>query len=485
LLSTIGALALLGLCNASLAAALAAQRPLQTFVGSVMDTGRAARLVERQGLKLIDVHACAEQSDRCALLAVKQADGEAYVYQLSAEPCDDEAAICIGGFTIRSQFGVTTRRPPASRPDESSMKLSGAPGDDGLPPDAQDEAQADATNEIIEALGDGLYDGNYDQFWEDLESIQNWDNPSWQQPEPRPPITDTIRVTGRNQNPATLISGRYKDSHGEKRCGFWVSNTSTTGTIYLARNWIGNAIADGCDSEVALFSENGAATLIKPETNWSKGEDRLELSLDPPIKVPTHVWVIKARKTYADEEQRLREKEFVKANEILSKSHCGIELDPVVIEDRTTALADPDQKLGCASIESVLKPIGFEEDQMNVYIVNALISDTRAGVACTAESDNVIILDIGRGLSNTSLLHEYGHWFDLWHTTGKNMSKVNVNNVMDNKGLDNMLTAGQCYRANFSKDSYINKQGLRDGRTKRCEHLQDADNRCPGLKNEF
>lgn len=483
LLGVIAALLLLGLANTLFAATPAKQRPLQTFVGSVMDTDRASRLVHQQGLQLIDFHPCAEQSDRCTLLAVRQADGEAYVYQLSAEPCDEQGLICLGGFTIRTQFGVATRKPPASRPDESMMKVSAKPGEDGLPPDPQDEAQANATNEIIEALGDGKYDGNYDQFWDDLESIQNWENPSWQEPDPRPPTLDQVKVTGNNQSPAILISGRYKDDNGDKRCGSWVSTSSTSATLATSRNWLGNAIGDGCDSEVAVFSQNGAAVLSKPEKNWSKGADTLKFSLGPAIKVPTHVWVIKARKSYADEEQRLRSTEFQTANDILRNSRCGIELDPVVIHDRTSALTDPDQKLGCASIESILKPIGFQPGQMNVYIVNALISDKRAGVACTAESDNVIVLDQGR--SNTALVHEYGHWFDLWHTDGKNMSKVNVNNVMSTKGLDNMFTAGQCYRASFSKDSYLNKQKLRDGRTKRCEHLQDADNQCPGVKNEF
>jgi hypothetical protein len=53
------------------------------------------------------------------------------------------------------------------------------------------------------------------------------------------------------------------------------------------------------------------------------------------------------------------------------------------------------------------------------------------------------------------------------------------------KSQRNMLTAGQCYRVNFSKDSYLNKQGLRRGKTRHCRHLQNADDECPGLKNEF
>ena len=112
-----------------------------------------------------------------------------------------------------------------------------------------------------------------------------------------------------------------------------------------------------------------------------------------------------------------------------------------------------------------------------------VLADDRAGVACRAESDNVIILDQGRG--RTALAHEFGHWFDLWHT--ENMPQVDPRNIMQVPATvtRDRMTAGQCYRANFSKESYINMQGLRSGRTKHCEHRQNADAQCPGLKNEF
>ena len=477
---------LLCVCNATNAVTYSSDRILQTFAGSAMDAERAARIVHKSGFDLIDFHSCDDQSNDCALVAVKRNDGEAFVYELSAEPCEELEPSCLSGFKIHNQVGVTKSKPGASRPEASSAKVSGAPGKDGLPADSQDEAQADATNEIIESLGDGKYDNNYDQFWDDLESIQTWNNPSWIEPDPRPPTADKVKVTGsHNSTPATLVSGRYKDTSGDKLCGFWVGRTSTTATININRNWIGNAIADGCDSEVAVFSENGAAQLSKPERNWSSGNNILEFSLSAPIKVPTSVWVIKPKYHFVKEKLNL-ESEFEIANDILSSSRCGIKLDMVAdedIHDKTSVLVDSDKKLGCASIETVLKPIGFHENRMNVYIVNALISDKRAGVACTAESENVIVLDGGR--SDTALIHEFGHWFDLWHTNGKAMSLVNINNVMSSKGLDTMLTAGQCYRANFSKNSYINKRGLRSGKTKKCAHLQDADNNCPGLKNEF
>jgi hypothetical protein len=72
-----------------------------------------------------------------------------------------------------------------------------------------------------------------------------------------------------NANPVVLISGRYEDDDGSRRCRSWVSYESTSEVIDNLGNWLGNAVFDGCDSEVAVFSENGAAQLVKPEGRWS------------------------------------------------------------------------------------------------------------------------------------------------------------------------------------------------------------------------
>lgn len=446
---------------------------------------RAAGIARAASYDLIDFHPCAKPSDSCTRIALKAKDGEALLYELDAKRCNTLDGACLGGFTVRELAGANKGKPGASDSPRTAAKLQGAPGKDGAPPDPRDEAQAEATNEIIESLGDGKYDGNYDQFWRDLESIQTWNNPSWIEPDPHPPTQDSIRLTGgHDSNPAALVSGRYKDEQGNKDCGYWVGATSTTAAIDLSRNWIGNAIADGCDSESAVFSENGAAQLNKPEGHWSKQSDRIDVTLGPRINVPTTVWVLQPRTTFAAEKAAL-ESEFDIANDILRTSRCGIrlKLDPENIRDKSSTPLDPDEPLGCGSIDTVFKSIGFHPNKMNVYIVTDLIASDRVGVACTAESDNVIVL--GKGRTNTALIHEYGHWFDLWHVKKNAMPRVNVNNVMSTGGADDMFTAGQCYRMNFSKDSYINKQGLRNGRTKNCKHLQDADNQCPGLKNEF
>lgn len=487
----IGALMLLLAVADGAAAQTGGGRTPQTFAGAALDARLATRLARAGGAELIDFHPCAGGSKSCALIAVRQSDGEAFVYEVSDKRCAQKDASCLAGFTATNLLAKGGK----PRSSASSAKVSGKPGEDGAPPDPQDQAQADATNEIIEALGDGKYEVNYDQFWKDLESIRTWTNPSWREPDPPAPVQDTLRTTGVSgrSSSAVLISGRYKHSYGTKECRRWVGYSSSTASVSNIGNWIGNAPLDGCDSEVAVFSDKGEAELVGTERRWSKHADNLDYGLGAPIRVPTTVWIVHAETDYAAEKGRIMT-DFETANQILKDSRCGIELelDPEVdIHDKTAALADPAQDIGC-SVETLLKPqVGFHANRMNVYVVNELVADDRAGVACTQQSDNVIVLDHGR--FDTSLLHEYGHWFDLWHTDtlgntdGPDMPLMNIRNIMSDNEKDqrNMLTAGQCYRANFSKDSYINKRGLRSGNTKTCAHLQDADGECPGLKNEF
>ena len=160
----------------------------------------------------------------------------------------------------------------------------------------------------------------------------------------------------------------------------------------------------------------------------------------------------------------------------------------VAIHDKTKALRTPKVKLGCGDIDGKLKPkVGHHKNQMNVYIVQNLKNPDRFGVACTKESDNVIMIENKVSANGTTLAHELGHWFDLWHTQtdADPMPSVNIDNVMSAKGNDSLFTAGQCYRIAFSKDSYINKAGLRTGETRKCEHQALSTNKCPGLQKEF
>lgn len=153
---------------------------------------------------------------------------------------------------------------------------------------------------------------------------------------------------------------------------------------------------------------NGAAQLASPERRWTSGNDTLDYTLAAAIQVAASVWVVDADKNFADEKAEL-ESEFKQGNDILTNGKCGITLAPSYF-DKTAALADPTQKLGCADIATTLKPkVGFHANKMNVYIVKQLQADDRAGVACLAESENVIVLDEGRPA--IGVVHEFGHWF--------------------------------------------------------------------------
>ena len=205
---------------------MAAQEPAtpegrqQTFAGAPLTRERAARIAFAAGVELVDVHPCTRRSDSCAFFAIRDADGGVSIYQLSAERCEppepsaapgrprdreragDQSSIaaatrCFGGFTIANEIAGSRieseiaggRARPGS--PASSARVSGKPGEGGAPPDPQHEAQAEATNEIIEAMGDGKYEDDYEQFWTDLELIQTWQYPSWREPDPlkRPPDT--------------------------------------------------------------------------------------------------------------------------------------------------------------------------------------------------------------------------------------------------------------------------------------------------------
>ena len=170
------------------------------------------------------------------------------------------------------------------------------------------------------------------------------------------------------------------------------------------------------------------------------------------------------------------------------KENAGFEIEIKEYVDKTDKLNKPNQKVGCGMFESLLRSkVGYRPNRMNVYLVGRLKSSDRAGVACKAETDNVILMDKGRG--DVTLAHELGHWLSLNHTNTEEtpMPLVNTQNIMSKTDIPDrsMITAGQCYRANFDKDSYLNTSGLRNGPTKTCEDEQDADENCPGLKKEF
>ena len=306
---------------------------------------------------------------------------------------------------------------------------------------------------------------------------------------------DTLVLNGvPAKNPAALLSGNRENDAGTE-CQQFVE-VSTSGTAGHTFTKAGNMHEDTltCTSEVAIFSETTGAFIRKPVTRWTNdADDHVPFTLKGVRQVPAIVWIVNARNSFSAEKASVQD-EILFANDIFSQSRCGFEVVVEDYRDKTQALTNPPATLGCADIGTVLNPkIGRTPGIMNIYVVDALNAPTRAGVACTGESNNVIIVDFGRGQS--AIAHEFGHWFALSHTCrtpqdkcGTPMPDVNVDNIMSVEpgSAKNMLTTGQCYRANFDQDSYINKMRIRSGdETRTCANLESADNECPGLKKQI
>ena len=304
-------------------------------------------------------------------------------------------------------------------------------------------------------------------------------------------MADRIDLPKEGKKPAAFLSApRLVDGRVQCRSFLRIDSNGSTDRTFEAT---GNNLRanDECLSEGAIFSESHGALLKKNVDRWTDA-DNDALFFDPPevLKIPTVVWIVDGNKfplsRFATEKSDVKG-EISHANKIYKNSKCGIEIDVVEYVDKTDALKDPTISVGCGMFEDTLKKnVGYRPNRMNVYVVNTLKSDERSGVACKAETENVILISRDHRKRST-IAHEFGHWLSLDHTTSKRLPAVNPENIMCNdEGADgNMLTAGQCYRVNFDKDSYINVQGLRQGPVKDCKAIADNDSECPGLKREF
>jgi hypothetical protein len=120
----------------------------------------------------------------------------------------EEAVIMPGGADGYSGGG------PVGVLDTPQTKKELGPGDstttDYVPP--EQEAQTEAHNQIIRALIEGEYAGDLDQFWVDLDSILEWDNPVWRQPEHDLPFVPPTPAIDDDCKEAKTIASKIEDN---------------------------------------------------------------------------------------------------------------------------------------------------------------------------------------------------------------------------------------------------------------------------------
>lgn len=89
----------------------------------------------------------------------------------------------VGRAETRSWVGVVPTHDPTAKKSGKKPRL----GDDGGGGAAEGLAQAYAHNQLVTSLLQGQYDGHLDDFYDDLESILEWDDPTWIPPDPASP----------------------------------------------------------------------------------------------------------------------------------------------------------------------------------------------------------------------------------------------------------------------------------------------------------
>lgn len=125
---------------------------------------------------------------------------------------DTHAVVGVRGWSNGGLHPGTGRQPvsawsgdggadPHARLATPNNPAESQPGDDWY--SNEDEAQNDAVNEVLEALAEGKYSGDIDEFWEDLESIEEWEEASWREPDPPP--APYYNVGGECGHPASSL----------------------------------------------------------------------------------------------------------------------------------------------------------------------------------------------------------------------------------------------------------------------------------------
>ena len=233
---------------------------------------------------------------------------------------------------------------------------------------------------------------------------------------------------------------------------------------------LGNVLsAASCNSEVVVLSQNRAMQLLTPVTTWTdQPTDTQFVNMTPVIQAPVTLWLV------APQTQAQANNDVVRANQFYNAMQCGIGLGPVTVNN---AANNPNaQNLlnsTCANAANLNNQIGFTQNQLNVYYVNA--AGGSRGWSC---GNNTIIVAASIA-DNETLSHELGHALSLGHTN--NVVGMPATNVMVTGGTNrNSITTGQCFRCNANSNSALNANGNRTGSTRACPDATTSA-ACPSL----
>jgi hypothetical protein len=269
----------------------------------------------------------------------------------------------------------------------------------------------------------------------------------------------------------------------------------------------------GCNSEIAVFSENHAMFLETDVIKWTdKPGDVHRITVRRLINVPVSVWIVdKAAVARAHDEMN-------NANLLYRQNMVGVRFVPFYKRVRDKKAVDtigkgievpfPDLvNIRCTDLISVQKSGYYAAGRLNVYYVDGnfrgrncaikeahpFLCDCDCAMNKPADGDGNITF-VGRLGDLATLAHELGHAFGLrpamCHGHTDTVEGFGADNLMFGGGLPtrNRFSLGQVFRMNTHEDKWggtmLIKNGLRPGLGRKCLPNFTSD-KCPTLETNW
>ncbi len=247
-------------------------------------------------------------------------------------------------------------------------------------------------------------------------------------------------------------------------------------------------------NELIGFARDRAPKLVP--FNWSNGNDAVSLTFGPPRAVNVVFWVVTG--DYGSDTFLGRRFEAIKslqyAEDVFREERAGLVVRSVGVHDAIVDCSTsphcqflPDEETD-APWRRLRAEIGFQEDALNVYLIDKVWSKVDAGFipnygysnAFVTERPNVHMIVLGNRVGEDLLVHEMGHSLSLRHGQWGREDYHYWNNIMHRASLHRKyITEGQSFRAHLYSRSIVNTMMEPAERLRDCEHADTRPDMCP------